>query len=372
MPTTTLLVYAPQIKINGQELSAQRYDDIIDVRVSQSISVPSQLTLRMRDPEFALVDGNVVAVADLIEISFPGPTGMLSVFSGEVVSIGSDQRFERPDAAELVVTAFDKGHRLARTTRVRTFQNQTYADVVAQIAREHGLRATVDPLDITFPYLIQTTTNFALLNEIAFRTGCEWSVDGVELRFRKRKLSAPVEVVYGEDLRRLKARFTSSDEFQNVSVRSWDPTSKRTLIGTVTPAQTRRDGDNHGSTGLATNGRTKAGPYGGTFAASSLIAQSQAEATELATALATRLSSADLSARADCLGRPDIKAGGTVEIKSAGTRLSGTYYVTTVEHTFGRDADMATTFTTGGVEQSSIVDMLGGGTDQLEGFGRSG
>ena len=84
------------------------------------------------------------------------------------------------------------------------------------------------------------------------------------------------------------------------------------------------------------------------------------------------MSSADLSARAECLGRPDIKAGGTVEIKSAGTRLSGTYYVTTVEHTFGRDTDMTTTFTTGGVEQSSIVDLLGGGDEPVEGFGRSG
>ena len=372
MPHSTVLVLAPRIKINGQELSAQHYDDIIDLRVSQSVSMPSQLSLRMSDRDFTLVDGNVFAIAGEIEVSFPGAQAMVTVFSGEIVSIGSDQRADRPDAAELVVTAFDKGHRLSRTTRVRTFQKQSYADVVRSIAGEEGLTASIDPLTVKFDYLIQTTTNFALLDEIAFRTGCEWSVKGRELRFRKRKITAPVTVEYGLDLRRLKARFSSSNEFTNVSVRSWDPLTKRVVVGTATPAKTRADGQNHGATGLATKGRSDAKSYAGTFDASSLVATSQAEAAELAEALGSRLASADLSARADCLGRPEITAGGTVEIKGAGTRLSGTYYVTTVEHTFGRDADMATTFTTGGVEQTSIVDMLGGGNEPVEGFGRTG
>ena len=76
--------------------------------------------------------------------------------------------------------------------------------------------------------------------------------------------------------------------------------------------------------------------------------------------------------RCECLGRPEIKAGSTVEIDNAGTKLSGTYYVTSVEHHFGRGGDMTTTFTTGAADSASIVDLLGGGAERVGAFGQLG
>ena len=51
--------------------------------------------------------------------------------------------------------------------------------------------------------------------------------------------------------------------------------------------------------------------------------------------------------RCECLGNPKLKVGATVKIDNAGTKLSGTYYVTSVDHHFGRRGDMTTTFSTG-------------------------
>ncbi len=128
-----------------------------------------------------------------------------------------------------------------------------------------------------------------------------------------------------------------------------------------------------GNADLGTSGRTKAKAMAsGKLGAASLIAVSSDEATQLATALGGRVGTADLSVRCECLGRPEIKAGTMVNVKSAGTKVSGEYYVTSVEHQFGRNQDLTTTFTTGAPDSASIVDLLGRGTERVDAFGRSG
>ncbi|MET0579062.1 MAG: phage baseplate assembly protein V, partial [Ilumatobacteraceae bacterium] len=374
MPTSTVLVAAPLIQLNGTEIPALDYDAIVDLRVAQSISVPSQLTIRMSDPDFTLLDGTRYVVGAEIVVKFPDATGtMTQVFMGEIVSIGADQSAERPDASELTITALDFGHRLGSATRVRTFQKQKYSDVVRTICSEEGLRADVSDSKVTFDYLIQTTTNYAFLDEIAFRTGWEWWVDGKSLHLGPRSADSVVAVDYGMDIRRLKARFTATNEAKNVEVRSWDPLSKQLIVGRAMVATVRGGGMTGGTSSLGDSGRTKAKAMaGGSLGASSLVAVSTAEANQLASALGGRVGTADLSVRCECLGRPEVKAGMMVDVKSAGTKLSGRYYVSSVEHHFGRNQDLTTTFTTGAPDSASIVDLLGGGPERVNGFGQSG
>lgn len=373
MPPNTILVAAPSIDLEGVEIPPAHYDAIVDLRVSQSLSVPSQLSLRLSDPDFELIDGARYKIGVGVRVQFPTLAGVLTpVFRGEIVSIGADQNAERPDACELTVTALDRGHRLGSTTRVRTFQKQRHSDVVTTIASEQGLRADVTDTRIRFDYLIQTTTNYAFLDEIAFRTGYEWWVDDTTLHFGPRQPSSPIVVTYGADMRRLKARFSATSEATDVKVRSWDPLSKRVIVGASTLANARNQGMNGGTSGLSDTGRTDARPLAGSLGASGMIAVSSDEANQLARALGGRVGTADLSARCECLGRPEIRAGSMVEIKGAGTKLSGTYYVTAVEHHFGRNLDLTTTFTTGAQDSASIVDLLGGGAERVGAFGQSG
>ncbi|MET0579931.1 MAG: phage baseplate assembly protein V, partial [Ilumatobacteraceae bacterium] len=279
-----------------------------------------------------------------------------------------------PDSCELVITALDRGHRFGSTTRVRTFQKQKHSEIVTKIAGEQGLRADVTDTRVKFDYLIQTTTNYAFLDEIAFRTGFEWWVDGTTLHFGPRTASNPIPVTYGEDIRRLKARFTATNEAKDVQVRSWDPLSKRVIVGRSTMTNVRGQGMSGGSSGLGTTGRKDAKALAGNLGASSLVAVSSEEANQLAGALGGRVSTADLSVRCECLGLPTVRSGSMVEIKEAGTKLSGRYYVTSVEHHFGRKDDLTTTFTTGSADSSSIVDLLGGsaGGERMNAFGQSG
>jgi phage protein D len=367
------LVLSPDIVVDGAPVPAADTDDIVELRVSHAISVPSQLMIRFADPEFTLVDGNRYVVGAVLEVKFPDATGtMTPVFAGEIVSVAVDQVADRYDGCELVITALDRSHRLSHTTQIRTFQKQKYSDVVSTIAREHGLRAQVEDTTIKFDYLIQTTTNYAFLDEITFRTGYEWRVNDQTLIFKPRSATTPIELTYGEDLRRVKARFTATNETKDVTVRSWDPLSKKAIVGKATVSTVRSAGMNGGTSGLGDTGRTKAKSFAGALESSSLIAVSSDEATQISNALGGRMATADLDVRCECLGNPAIRAGSTVKLTGVGTRISGSYYVTSAEHHFGRGRDMVTTFSTGAPESSSLVELLGGGGERLVPFGKLG
>jgi uncharacterized protein involved in type VI secretion and phage assembly len=373
VPPRTALVTAPNIVVGGQPVPASDDAALVDLRVSHGLSIPSELTIRLSDPTFELLDGPRYVIGNEIEVSFPDPTGTSTiVFSGEIVSISAEQQADRFDGCELVVTALDPSHRMGHTTRVRTFQKQKYSDVVSKIAQEQGLRADVDDTVVTFDYLIQTTTNYAFLDDIAFRTGFLWRVDGKTLQFKQRSTIKSVELTYGDHIRRLKARFTAANEATDLKVRSWDPLTKRVVVGSSTIAAARADGATGGTSELGTNGRTKARSFSGPLGSGSVIAVSSDEATQLAQALTARVSTSDLEIRCEAVGDPRIKTGTTVTIKGAGTRLSGDYFATSVEHHFGRGGDMTTTFSTGGNGSDSIVGLLGGGTERISPFGKLG
>lgn len=373
MPPSTLLVAAPRITLNGAPAPASDDDAIVDLCVSCTIGIPSQLTIRFADPHFELLDGGRYTVGTKIEIGFPDRNGtVVQVFVGEIVSVGVDQHADRRDGCELTVTALDLSHRLSRATKVRTFQNMKYSDVISKIAGEHGLRAKVEDTKVKYPYLIQTTTNYAFLDEISFRTGYEWRVEGESLVFKPRAATAPVIVKYAEDIRRIRARFSAASEADAVEVRSWDPLNKETVVSRLAVRQVRDEGTTGGDSELGETGRKKAKVWADTLASASLIATSSDEASQIARALGGRVATADLDVRCECLGNPHIKPGSTVEVQRAGVQLSGKYYVTAVEHRFGRTTDMITTFSTAAPESASIVDLLGRGEDRVGPFGRLG
>ena len=81
---------------------------------------------------------------------------------------------------------------------------------------------------------------------------------------------------------------------------------------------------------------------------------------QVAKAMHERAMSDELSLRGEAEGNADIKVGGTVEVKGVGTKLSGRYFVTSVEHVYsGRD--YRTRFTSAGTAPSTLVDLLAGG-----------
>ncbi len=371
MVATAGLSQGAHVQVNGAPLTPEIYATLIDARVERSLSVASQFTLRFNDPEFQLLDSGRFAVGTSIKIDFSGLTGAyVTVLSGEVVSIGVEQ--SGGERHELIVTGYDRSHRLGHESKVRTFQKQTYSDVIRTIAREYGLSAKITSFsNLTFEYLLQTTTDFAFLTDIALRTGSEWSVDDTTLVFRPRLESgSAAELTFGDDLRRFRARYSAAEHATGLTVRGWNASTHQSVVGENTRVLSNPPGGSHPP--LHDEQRNQAKAFGGTLRTATFGAHTQDEASELSKAFAGRVAAAEFTAKGEAIGRPDLQAGTMVTVKGLGTKLSGTYYVTSVEHVLGAGRPLMTRFTIGGLEPSSLVDLLGSGDSQIKAWGALG
>src|SRR5262249_51613917 len=122
------------------------------------------------------------SIGDAIDV-FAGDAGM---FKGEVV--GVEPSFEGGSDERIVLRALNRLHRLTRGRRTRTFERQSDADIVLQIAGENGLAAGPPSPETSVPYdrVVQDDqTDLEFLLERAARIGFEVTVDDRTLVFRR-------------------------------------------------------------------------------------------------------------------------------------------------------------------------------------------
>jgi phage baseplate assembly protein gpV len=351
---------APKVLSNGQALDDESLGRLLELRVEQPLNAPAQATMRFYDEDFVLCDSTKFEIANEMQVSFPDATGTLSkVFVGEVVAVAVEQGVD--GLHELIVTLFDKSHRLGRNTTPKTYNRQKYKAVVRGLAMEVGLRADVRFLGETeFEYLVQTTDALTLLNEMARRTGAQWRVvDGTLTVFEPPMSQNAVAVVWGEDLLRFRTRFSGSEWNDSVTVRGWDPKTKQAIVGTDATGKTYLT-----TAPLATAGRKKVSGFGAaTRQTGGTVVTSPDEANEVAKALRANTSSVEVVSRGEVRGNPLIAPGGMIDISGVGTRMSGKYYLSEVEHVYNARG-YATRFTAGSLSPSSLVDLTGGGGRQ--------
>src|SRR4029450_13175032 len=100
---------------------------------------------------------------------------------------------------------------------------------------------------------------------------------------------------------------------------------------------------------FATEGRTKAkSTWGKEMKTGAFIATTTTEAKAVAQTLANQADATGVFARGTAKSTPTLVPGKAVKIENMGTKVSGSYYVTTVEHTWGEGAPGVTTRFTAG------------------------
>lgn len=351
--TTAIDTVAPEVKVNGTALTATQLQSLTLVRVERALCMVGRATIRLRDENYTFSAGKTFGLGSQLALARPGKGGY---FSGVVTGVRLEQAGR--DAIELVVTADDLGCKLLAGQAPQAYTEQSYQDVLQQLASKAGLTADIQgsALRAAAPYLLQTGSPAAYLDAVARRTGTVWWVDGKKLVVRDAGTSsATVSLSMTADMLNFSVR-ASALRPTEVNVSGWDPKGQTAIAGdaTTSAAATRPTAD-FVSDYLGTKPQQLVTSKPNV---ANLFPTTQDEAKALAGAALADAEAAAVVARGTCWVNTDVVPGATVKITEAGP-TSGEYYVSEVEHVYERRG-FTTRFLAGPMRPMGLVDTLGG------------
>jgi len=366
MSTRVMMLAGAKVKIAGQELSAELMAKLEEIRVEQSLALPSAFLIRISDPDLDNIDNASWSIGAEVEILLAGPqeTRLTSVLKGQIVAL---QPEFHEGGAQIVVRGYDRAHLLARERRTQTYQSMTAGDIAKKLAGQVGLSAgTIDDPGVQTDFEQQSAeTDWQFLLRLARRYDREVVVEDKKLHFRTAggpAAGTPTTITWGEDLLVFRPRLTGVQQVGSVEARGWDPKTKKALVGTAqspAPGSTPGLGRSSGIKDLPKN----------TVRLPTEAVTLAGEATALAKSVAAKLSNAYVEAEGTCLGNSALKAGSKIKVMGVGQRFGGTYALTSVTHVYRGNGGYDTHFTIGGRSARTLVDLASPATPRS--FGES-
>jgi len=366
VPEATKRLDGVVLTVDGRPLAPELYPRVSLVRVEESVHLPDFFAVHFDDPHFELFDRNTFTIGTRMDIAFRAEGDPTVVTSGEVTAVSVE-----PGASgrhELVLTGFDLTHRLSREPKSRSFQRVTDADIATRIAGEYGLDAEVDGTGAAQDYVLQAgETDYAFLRRRAARIGFDVWISDKKFYFKKtpRSTATPPKLRYGQNLSKFTARFSSAERCDEVQIRGWDQLGKEAIQGRATETDPGTDAPAAQEMADAARrafGRVKRN-------AGQFPVTDQSEADALASSLLLRASGEEAVLRGEAAGDPLIGAGAKIHIEGIGSRMTGDWRVTGVEHTYGAGRPYVTRFVCGGKEPGGLADLTGpGGGSERRGW----
>ena len=156
--------------------------------------------------------------------------GTESLFDGRIM--GLEASFPEGRPPEITVLAEDRFQDLRMTRRTRTFTDVTDAEVMSQIASEHGLSPAISVQGPTYKVLAQVNqSDLAFLRERARSVNAELWMDGSKLNVKPRasRNGSALEMTHGKELREFTVLADLANQRSSVSVNGWDVAGKSAL-----------------------------------------------------------------------------------------------------------------------------------------------
>ena len=358
MSTVETHVPAVEIKIKGAPFDPE-LNNLVELRLQQSLLLPDTFTARFTDPERKLV-ARTFEIGDPVELSFCSADGrrLQKLFQGEITSL--EPEFGRE--VVLTIRGYDRSHRLNREKRSATYPDMTASQIVKKIAGRNSLTPKVEETGPSPPPKFtkqNNETDWELLVRLAQLYDFEVLVDGRDLHFRKAGKGAgrpAVECFYGPSdqhsqqrprLLEFYPRVTGMQQATEVIVRSWDP-AKKTKIEAKAKPQIDGIGIHRAKVVKALGG--------GTITIPDAQVTSMGEARKLAEAVAQHAGEAFREATGTTEGDPRIGAGTDLDVKGLGPRFSGKYHVSSATHIFS--GSYRTKFTVAGRAPRTLLDLM--------------
>ena len=336
-----------RLRINGADVPLRAKADLISVSVLEDVGATGMFSFTLpcwdgAEMQVKWLDDDLFKEGNDVEIDMGYRDNLETLFQGEITGLEPD--FPNDESPTLRVRGYDRRHRLMGKCKTRAFLNMKDSDIASQIAGDWSLRPEVEDTRVTLDYVLQNNqTDFEFLQERARRIGYEMVVTDTTLHFRARQNegNAVVTLRREVDLLDFNVRTTTVGQVEEVRVQGWNPKDKEEVVARSGTGDERRMGGGGSASGPAT-AQQAFGDTGGTTVDMPVL--SQAEADQLASGWFGEMALHYVKGHGVCIGRSDLRAGTLVEIEGLGRRFSGTYYVTSTEHTFRPNSGYRTAF----------------------------
>jgi phage protein D len=302
------------------------------------------------------VDGKILDFGKTLQVAVGPESAQRNVFDG-VVS-GLELVFGDSEPPRVVVLAEDALMRLRMTRRMRTYRRVTDADIVDQVAQEHGLTADLKVEGPRYDVVQQLNqSDLAFLRERARLVQGELWCTGSTLHFstRPRREGTRLTLVQGTDLLSTRVLADLAHQRTEVAVTGYDASTK-SAIDERAGGDTVKAESSGGRTGpsIVTRafGQDKSVPLSFRVRDAAL---SGTEASAWAKAEMLRRARGFVTVSAMTRGTADMVVGSLLRLELIGPPFEGDgYYVTRVCHTFDHVQGLRTRFE---AERASINEV---------------
>ena len=335
-----------RLRINGSELPLKAKADLISASVLEDVNATGMFSFSLvcwdgAEMKVKWIDDDLFKEGNSVEIDMGYRDKLKTLFQGEIT--GLEPEFPQETPPTLLVRGYDRRHRLMGKCKTRTFLKMKDSDIANQIAGDWSLRPEVKDTQVTLDYVLQhNQTDFEFLQERAQRIGYEMVVTDKTLHFRPRQNEGASAVTLNREVELLdfRLRLTTIGQVEELFVQGWDVKKKERVVARSMVGDERQMGGS--SSGPAMVGRAFNGT-GDTTVVTPVL--SQAEADQLAKGRFGEMALRYVEGNGVCIGQPELRAGTLVKIEGLGRRFSGSYYVTSTEHSYRPKVGYRTMFT---------------------------
>lgn len=295
----------------------------------------------MEPQPYPLFAQDMVDFGKTFAVTMGPPDTAAAIFNGRITGIEAHYPPQQPP--EVTILAEDRFQDLRMERRTRTFEDASDADVVQEIASQHGLMSEVAADGPTYRVLTQLNqSDLAFLRERAATIDAEVWIDDRTLHFqtRSQRDAGDVALIYGGNLYEFSVLADLAHQRSSIRVSGWDVGSKQVIDEEATESAISGElnGYRGGSAVLA------AGLSERHERLVTAVPLSTAEAMSMAETCYRGRARRFLTGSGVADGNPAIRVGSKVEISATGPLFVGRYDVTLVRHTFERFDGYRTTF----------------------------
>ena len=199
----------PELRVDGQPRD-ELARDLARLQVDEDINGMTRLSAKLiaigpregeRDEQLNWLDGQVLDFGTEIVVAMGASDARADLFTGRLSAF--ELKMDQGRTPEVSILAEDRLMDLRMTRRFKTYEDVSDADLVDQIALEHGLSGAAEVEGPSWPFVQQwNQSDLAFLRERARRLGADLWVEGNRLHMatRDRRPGERVTLIQGSNL----------------------------------------------------------------------------------------------------------------------------------------------------------------------------